>query len=137
MTYRDVEHRCPGCRLPLKSWSAGETACERCARCGGLWIDPIQFLALLGATPTAQHPDELMVHNDGSPRRPCLHCGELMDLAWIDFLQLDQCADHGVWLDPGELERALLSASPNPELKALQSRLERPWQPPKRSPDVF
>lgn len=49
--------------------------------------------------------DELMVHNDGSPRRPCPVCGETMDIAWIDFLQLDQCEAHGVWLDGGELQK--------------------------------
>src|SRR5262249_49366946 len=50
--------------------------------------------------------------------RPCPHCGELMDLAWIDFLQLDQCEEHGVWLDPGELKRALSSAKPDSQLKS-------------------
>ncbi|HEY2744143.1 MAG TPA: zf-TFIIB domain-containing protein [Polyangia bacterium] len=126
MTYRDVEHRCVGCGAPLASWSVGETPCERCRRCGAIWIEPISFLAILGATPTAQHPDELMVHNDGSPRRACPHCLEPMDLVWIDFLQLDQCREHGVWLDAGELERALVSAQPDSELKRLLDRMSRP-----------
>jgi Zn-finger nucleic acid-binding protein len=98
--------------------------CERCSRCGGLWMDNAAFLALLAATPTAQPLAELMVHNDGSPRRPCPHCAQLMDLAWIDFLKLDQCAEHGVWLDAGELERALTSAQPDPELKALLKAMQ-------------
>ncbi len=124
MSYRDVEHCCVACGGALQSWRAGEAACERCPRCGGLWIETTSFLALLGATPTAQHPDELMVHNDGSRRRACPHCLEPMDLAWIDFLQLDQCLEHGVWLDAGELERALASAQPNAELEALVARMQ-------------
>ena len=85
---------------------------EACPRCGGVWIDEGLFLSLLRATPTAQHLDELMEQNDGTPRRRCPHCDARMNLAWIDFLQLDRCAEHGVWLDPGELERALHSATP-------------------------
>jgi hypothetical protein len=44
-------------------------------------------------------------------------------LAWIDFLQLDQCPEHGVWLDPGELVKALASAQEWPELKSLLAAL--------------
>ncbi len=83
------------------------------------------LLGLMAATPMAQKLPELMVHNDGSRRRACPHCGEPMDLAWIDFLQLDQCAEHGVWLDRGELEAALASATPHGEVKALIERLQR------------
>jgi len=101
-----------------------DVPCERCPRCAGLWIETTRFLELLAATPTAQALAELMVHNDGSPRRACPHCRQLMDLAWIDFLQLDQCLEHGVWLDPGEMEEALRSAEPSPELKALVESLK-------------
>jgi hypothetical protein len=34
-------------------------------------------------------------------------------------LQLDQCAEHGVWLDAGEIREALRSAEPSAELKSL------------------
>ncbi len=122
MIYRGG-HACVGCGAPLVVWHIRGAACERCERCGGIWIDTSQLLSLLAATPTAQRLDELMVHNDGSPRRDCPQCARPMDLAWIDFLQLDQCEEHGVWLDAGELEKALASAQPNPELKALVAAL--------------
>jgi hypothetical protein len=48
-----------------------------------------------------------------------------MDLAWIDFLQLDQCLEHGVWLDPGELAQALTSAEPSPEVKRFLEAVAR------------
>jgi Zn-finger nucleic acid-binding protein len=117
-------HPCVACGTPLVADQVWGAPCERCARCGGLWFDTAAFLSLLATSPTAQHIEELMVHNDGSPRRGCPSCAQLMDLAWIDFLQLDQCAEHGVWLDAGELERALASALPNPELKALVEALK-------------
>lgn len=119
MIYRGLDHRCVACATPLVADRVRGASCERCPRCCGIWIATEHFLALLAATPTAQRLGELMVHNDGSPRRDCPHCGRVMDLAWIDFLQLDQCEEHGVWLDAGELDKALASAQPNPELKAL------------------
>ena len=123
MIYRGG-HQCVACGSPLVAEQVGGAPCERCRRCGGLWVDTEAFLSLLSTSPTAQHIQELMVHNDGSPRRACPHCAQLMDLAWIDFLQLDQCAEHGVWLDAGELDRALTSALPNPDLISLVKALQ-------------
>jgi Zn-finger nucleic acid-binding protein len=125
MTYRDIEHRCLDCGTQLEYASIGGAQCERCPACRGMWFEPATFLSLLARTPTAQHLDELLVHNDGSPRRPCLHCGDKMDIAWIDFLKLDQCSDHGVWLDPGELDQALASAEPSEELERLLAAIKR------------
>ena len=70
------------------------------------------LLDLMRRAPDAQKLDELMEHNDGSPRRLCPECGTIMDLVWIDFLQLDRCLSHGVWLDPGELDRVMSSGKP-------------------------
>ena len=30
-----------------------------------------------------------------------------MSIAWLEYLKLEQCMDHGVWFDRGELDRAL------------------------------
>ena len=129
MIYRDLEHRCLDCGTLLQHGSVEGAPCERCPQCQGLWFEPGTFLSLLARTPTAQHLDELLVHNDGSERRPCLHCGDKMDIAWIDFLKLDQCSDHGVWLDPGELDKALASAEPSEELKQLLAAIQRANDP--------
>jgi Zn-finger nucleic acid-binding protein len=125
VTYREVVRRCVSCGATLVPGYVERAACERCPRCGGIWMPTEQLLNLMAATPTAQRLFELMVHNDGSPRRKCPQCGEKMDLAWIDFLQLDQCAEHGVWLDSGELAKALTSADPSPDLRALIETLQR------------
>jgi Zn-finger nucleic acid-binding protein len=79
----------------------------RCSSCKGAWIDHPSFFELLKHAPATLELEELMVHNDGSERRPCPVCKETMDIAWIDFLQLDQCEKHGIWFDSGELRRAL------------------------------
>jgi Zn-finger nucleic acid-binding protein len=40
-------------------------------------------------------------------RKHCPTCGDVMNIVWLEFLPLDRCDAHGVWLDTGELERAL------------------------------
>lgn len=65
---------------------------------------------------------ELMVHNDGTPRRECPACHEKMEIAWIDLLQLDRCAGgHGVWFDAGELQRALRNEVGHESLAAIEA----------------
>lgn len=103
---------CPCCGAGLAP--AVEQGCrvERCPACAGIFIAEAMFLALLQAAPDAQHLQELMLHNDGAERRACPRCLHPMDHAWIDFLRLQRCEAHGVWLDDGTLERALRSGLP-------------------------
>ena len=107
MSYREGEIACPACRHRIEWRQVGERHVARCAACMGVWMETGQFLALLREAQPEKAPDELMVHNDGSPRRDCPVCAAPMDLAWLDFLCLDQCLAHGVFLDAGELEKAL------------------------------
>lgn len=106
MTYRRVHRFCPSCRTELTE--VGETEpWYTCPDCAGLWLSEREFFRNFKRAQPKRKVDELLVHNDGSPRRPCPTCNELMDLAWLDFLQLDQCVGHGIWFDAGELDRAL------------------------------
>lgn len=112
MTYREGFPDCADCRLPLESMTVTLTTPLRgsfdllgCERCGSLWADSTVVLAIIRAAKPDRHIDELMVLNYEEGRRRCPVCREPMDMAWVDSLQLDQCADHGVWLDRGELEK--------------------------------
>jgi Zn-finger nucleic acid-binding protein len=106
--YRAREIRCVDCEASLERVrDARGRELERCARCGGIWMDEAAFLADLAEAQPRLASDELLEYDDGSPRRPCLVCGAAMEIVWIELLQLDRCAQHGVWFDPGELERAL------------------------------
>lgn len=78
-----------------------------CEECGAAWMDTADFLALLRDHQPRLAVDELLEHNDGSPRRPCPRCGDKMAIVWVEYLKLEQCRDHGVWFDRGELDRAL------------------------------
>src|SRR5512143_1941211 len=108
MVFRDDATTCVQCKTPMaRATTSRGHDLEQCDRCGGAWMATDDFLAELHAAQPARRIDELMEHNDGTPRRPCPRCGERMSIAWLELLQLDQCAAHGVWFDRGELDRAL------------------------------
>lgn len=77
-----------------------------CNRCQSVWIREPELRSLMDdARPGADNA--LLVHNDGTERRRCPICATHMDIAWMLFLQMQRCQEHGIWFDPGELERAL------------------------------
>ena len=107
------------------SWSY-----QRCPECEGVWIETAVFLEMFRAAQPDHRREELMVHNDGTPRRSCPICVEPMDIAWLEFLPLEQCESHGLWFDQGELERALAydvvpDNIPDPTAKHRRAQHER------------
>jgi Zn-finger nucleic acid-binding protein len=120
MPFREQATECVTCHVPMQQahTSAGHELAT-CERCGGAWMEVADFLAELRRAQPALAVEELMEHNDGSPRRPCPRCGETMSIVWLDYLQLDQCEPHGVWFDRGELDRALRGEVVPPEVKEL------------------
>jgi Zn-finger nucleic acid-binding protein len=56
----------------------------------------------------AKRPEfDLFEYNDGSERHACPVCEEPMELVWLELVRFDRCAEHGVWLEGGVLERVL------------------------------
>lgn len=109
---------CPRCREPMQALRLGDTVARECAACGGLWLDPeslqrlsdgreaqTEVVSVLGArVPTMSTPPDVVRYV------PCPQCGRLMNrknFAQSSGVVLDVCANHGVWLDRGELERVL------------------------------
>lgn len=109
---------CPRCREPLQALRLGATTARECAACGGLWLDPVSLQrlsdgreaqagvvsVLASRLPTVAVPPGVVRYV------PCPQCGRLMNrknFAQSSGVVLDVCADHGVWLDRGELERVL------------------------------
>lgn len=109
---------CPRCREPMQALRLGVTTARECSACGGLWLDPasLQRLSdereahadivsmLARRTPTIDTPPDVVRYV------PCPACQKLMNrknFAQSSGVILDVCADHGVWLDRGELERVL------------------------------
>ena len=107
MFYRSQSVPCPVCAGTLQHNDELGVDCLRCPECFGAWIEDDAFFSALRRRHPEARVTEVMVHNDGSPRIVCPFCSQKMDIGWLDFLQVDSCAEHGLWFEDAELERAL------------------------------
>ena len=109
--YRDAPTSCPSCRIDLIDGEVADRPLRLCPRCRGLLIelsvvrDRFHQVALEAGRERSM--PELMEHEFGDPPRRCAVCGEPMRREFYDWLQLDECAEHGIWFDDGELHELL------------------------------
>lgn len=118
-SHEGSQRPCPHCQLPMETIrlsSDGNFAVERCATCFGIFFDPGEVQAFLQ---TAMSPtfvinrQEITNINNERARTDltvryvkCPDCGKYMNR--VNFgansgVVVDQCKEHGVWLDNGEL----------------------------------
>ncbi len=110
---------CPRCQVPMKTIDLklhGKFYIERCDTCMGLFFDPGELEVLLKASvknvfhinrTKLDHINNTMAKSHTSVRYvKCPVCEKIMNR--INFgarsgVIVDRCAEHGVWLDGGEL----------------------------------
>ena len=112
----DCSFSCPRCEMALVAAHVRKSEINICPQCYGLWLDPVEFKFLTSERdvyadesipkiyekiPIANTPENQMYIR-------CPRCQDIMNR--INFKKtsgiiIDQCADHGFWLDAGELER--------------------------------
>ncbi len=113
---KSVAPRCPGCGQPLTWRSGGGAHYAACAGCGAVFLDR-------GSVPWALHNSkcwpELSESVAGLPTGApdtrlrylaCPACGVAMarkNFQRVSGIIVDECLNHGIWFDPGELARAL------------------------------
>jgi len=112
--------QCPDCEVQLQTvrvdTGAGLFAIERCERCYGLFFDVGEVQAFLEASVLpafSVNLREIATINEerASFNRPiryikCPECGVLMNrvnYGSMSGVVVDQCKEHGMWLDNGEL----------------------------------
>jgi Zn-finger nucleic acid-binding protein len=128
---------CPRCRSCLNQRRVGAEVYVECGTCAGLWLAAAQLDQLceraesepsvLYALSLQQVPARAI---DTSPVRylKCVRCAEPMhrrNFGGSSGLIVDVCKDHGVWLDHGELERAIAFARSGGLLRARAREFER------------
>lgn len=111
---------CPDCGIPLQTvridTGGGIFAIERCERCFGLFFDRGEMQAFLDASVSPAFSINLReIANINEERartgepfryRKCPECRVLMNrvnFAAMSGVVTDQCREHGIWLDNGEL----------------------------------
>jgi Zn-finger nucleic acid-binding protein len=120
----DQTRVCPHCELSLESLDLGFERpffIERCPRCLGLFFDPGELDALVDQRilpPTRIDRLRLQrILDDETPDEflrvryvKCPTCGERMNRRTYGAragVITDECRDHGIWLDSGELRRIM------------------------------
>jgi Zn-finger nucleic acid-binding protein len=117
------ERICPRCHIPLQTVDlqlGGKFLIERCERCLGLFFDPGELEALLDKTVTHVHAiDRQRLNEVQNVKRnseypvsyiDCPVCRRLMNrvnLGTRSGVIADQCREHGMWLDGGELRQIM------------------------------
>ncbi len=115
----ESRRQCPDCKIPLQTVRLsldGAFAIERCETCFGLFFDPGEIQAFLEASvaPVFEINYQAIGHigqerfSKDRPVRyvPCPECGRVMNRVNFGYrsgVVMDQCKEHGVWLDNGEL----------------------------------
>jgi Zn-finger nucleic acid-binding protein len=134
------ERICPRCHIPLQTVDlqlGGKFLIERCERCLGLFFDPGELEALLEkAVTNVRAIDRPRLKEVQDVKRnseypvsyiDCPVCRRLMNR--VNFgtrsgVIADQCRDHGMWLDGGELRQIMEWTKAGGKLLQKEKELE-------------
>ncbi len=138
--------RCPRCQLPLRSVllpASGAVQVHLCEKCEGAWY-PLGSLTQVGRTTRESlNTSELSVslvadqEVDVEAAARCPVCQEQMNRFTFPMapeVKIDECLDHGTWLDDGELGSIIDSVS---EAHRGLAELRDARQDPSGEPFVF
>ncbi len=125
------EPACPRCAVRLCRARYSGVRVRACPRCRGVWLERRPLERLLDR----RHKDRLekVPTEKAAPgpeaALPCVSCPRPMDKfllgsGSVEATLVDICRGHGVWFDPGEVERAIAVFSRSPfSLVTILSRL--------------
>lgn len=108
--------QCPRCSVDLAVAHVRNIEIDICPQCFGLWLDPVEFNFLTSerdvytdeSIPHYYEKHPISVTHDHYMYIRCPKCHDIMNrknFKKISGVIIDECADHGVWLDEGELEQ--------------------------------
>ena len=145
----EKERLCPACEIPMESLDLnleGRFFIERCRNCMGHFFDSGELESLLDKTlsPTFHIDFERLAriseeygHLSRTPYVKCPLCQKHMNQ--INFgarsgVVVDQCRDHGIWLNGGEFHKLLAWRKAGGELLHEKREKEKETAPKKRAP---
>lgn len=132
-----VIHACPQCKDPLAAITHGAVSALGCRGCGGTWLDH----TVLDRVTAALDPESIEVSDDAAKMArlpfppheaspPCPICHQPLSTMILDGtnVELDVCAEHGIWFDRGELQSVIQelmaqASSPSADASAVSAGL--------------
>ena len=102
----ETEKTCPECSRNFVSLKIKGSEVDFCRYCKSYWFDSGELAQVTGRT--TDIPDTTLRSRESE--YPCPVCGEIMKEHIFlrgDNLLVDRCPDHGVYLESGELQRAI------------------------------
>jgi len=124
---------CPRCSVPMQGLKVGEFALIGCKRCGGTFVPHDVFEMMQEKSDRVilstdfPHRDELDTKQAVRYVR-CPVCSNIMNrtnFAKISGVIIDTCRGHGIWFDPGEIEKIMDFVAHGGLIKAKDLDLQR------------
>jgi Zn-finger nucleic acid-binding protein len=124
---------CPRCEVPMRGMSMGDFSVVQCAECSGLFVPHETFemmqevrdaaiFSTQGVARATIEPEEVIKY----VRCPvCLKMMNRTNFARISGVIIDSCRDHGIWFDPGEVEKIMAFVAKGGLQKAKAVEMER------------
>ncbi len=150
---KGVEVPCPCCGCLMAVRQLIGIAINECAECNGLWVPDDKIELLVGKAIEARSRSLASEEGEPAPRkkgnnpcrqrvqyRKCPQCEAFMarrNFRKTSGIILDQCPEHGTWLDADELEQMagfiLSGGRPAADAFMKKQEAEDRWQKPKAS----
>lgn len=111
----ETDGSCPRCNVRMRSRQIGAHKTDECPVCLGVFVKVDHFEVLIrnqesrvGEVPAASGPKKAALQAEKVSYIKCPECGQMMNrinYGRISGVIVDYCAEHGYWLDDGELEK--------------------------------
>lgn len=124
---------CPRCEVPLRQVKIGDFSVAGCSRCGGFFVPEATFDMMQDRSDRVIFPTSGAPHGEVQAESVvryvrCPICRNMMNrtnFARISGVVIDTCHNHGIWFDPGEMEKIMDFVARGGLQKAKEADLER------------
>jgi len=114
---------CPVCKADMQIFLYEGVELNRCPECGGHWLDQGELREMIRSRERVFTSEDAKAVQDSMPapaledapsrRLDCPRCQRPMlrfNYQYSSGIFLDRCEEHGLWLDPGELDKIQIFA---------------------------
>jgi len=106
---------CIKCKQPLTPKKVEDVEIDYCQKCGGMWLDSGEIRQLAEKSDDALVELRELVQRDAPAQptpstvdNPCPACEGKLTVACLGVVNIERCsACHGIFLDRGELDKAI------------------------------